>query len=59
MVEANKGFQDKMFQLYTGASLKQVPASAPVPAFVDSHVANAKSSICWRVGSAIVCDSLG
>ena len=26
MVEANKGFQDKMFQLYTGASLKQVCA---------------------------------
>ena len=38
MVEANKGFQDKMFQLYTGASLKQVPASAPVPAF-GAHAA--------------------
>jgi hypothetical protein len=55
MVQANKGFQDKMFQLYTGASLKQVPERHSTQLHVVDSVAGLPSIVCVR---ACVCSSV-
>jgi hypothetical protein len=46
MVQANKGFQDKMFQLYTGASLKQVPARHSTQLHVADSLTHLPSIVC-------------